>query len=201
VVRGCDEAVPCRKSSNVDVAVRSTLRLRQLAAPVAALSFLLPFFSPLLLSVVAWDGDHQGGGETERGVGLGSGDFIPRGHPWRGGRRWDKENYVALIQRVAVVVGVAWCSRGCRGGLGLVLPLAWLGVRGGCGRGPWRCHARGRYDGGARWVCGWSAGPAWCLGAQGDRQGTGGISSHQKRDRVPLRLLCFPIGEMGKGWR
>jgi hypothetical protein len=45
--------VPCRESSNVDVAVQSTLWLRQLAAPVAALSFLLPFFSPLLLSVVA----------------------------------------------------------------------------------------------------------------------------------------------------
>jgi hypothetical protein len=45
---------------------------------------------------------------------------------------------VALIQRVAVGVGVAWCSRGCCGGLSLVLLLAWLGVRGGCGRGPWR---------------------------------------------------------------
>jgi hypothetical protein len=86
VIHGSEEVVSCRKSSNVDVAVRSTLRLRHLEAPVAALSFLLPFFSPLLLSVVAWDGDHLGGGETERGVGLGSGDFIPRGHPWRGGR-------------------------------------------------------------------------------------------------------------------
>jgi hypothetical protein len=38
-------------------------------------------------------------------LGLGLGVFIPRGHPWQDGRRWDKGDYVAIIQGVAVGFG------------------------------------------------------------------------------------------------
>jgi hypothetical protein len=46
VVRGSDEAVPCRENSNVNVVVRSTLRLRRLLGNWRLRWPPSPFFSP-----------------------------------------------------------------------------------------------------------------------------------------------------------